>query len=498
MIRSSWQQAISLDTPAQLAIAGFLGLLLGSLFAFLSPNAVLWLVLLVVMVLVAIRRPEVAVLGIIVMLSTVFSDVVFPRISIGIGNLYITDIIIIALFALIILRWLVDKKFQLVHTPLDLPLVLFVAWAVITAVRGYLEFNTDFVYFVPEVRIVAYYSIFFLVTQLITRGRNLDVFIKWFFMLATVVAVAIIVQYWLGVTFPFLAGRVETLATQGRTFQEVTRVTDTVGEGLLTIAFIAKTIALFTNRLRSAQLVDLVQWAVLAIGLAMTFNRTHWGIALLAFLLTALLSRRQVRQTVLRWFLVCLYVFPALLTLILLAGPADGISRFVTASFDRLASSVSPDLYREESTSTLLWRRFEFQYGLPQLASQPLMGIGLGARYRPTLAQIDTPAFDGRRYTHNAHLWIAMKTGLVGYFLWAWLSIVFIWRGIKYWRLIADPQLRAIVLSFSLAYLGVMVGCILHPIVMTLYWVPVLAAMMGINEVIIRGRTAVDRRCWMA
>ena len=476
------------DSFTQLAISGMAGLLLGSLFLFLSPIAILVLVCVVAVVLLAVWRPEVAILSIILMLSTVIPDTLVPGIGIGIGRLYLTDVILIALFVLMFLRRLVTKSSTRVRTPIDLPLLLFVLWSIISAVRGYLYLGlgTEFGYFVPEVRIVLYYLMFYVITFFITRQHNIDVFLQWFLLLATAVAVATVVQYVLGVTAPFLAGRVETLATGGRIYQGTTRVTDTVGQGLLTVAFILKTTMLFTSKPRLSRLVDLAQWGLLGLGFIMTFNRTHWAMAALAFLLAALLTKGRDKQRLVRWSALLVYVVPVALVTVLLVFPGSGVSNLVDPAFDRAATLVAGDTYARESTSTLAWRQFEYRYGMPAIWSQPIMGLGLGARYRPFMAGFDHAKFDGRRYTHNAHLWIVMKTGVVGYFFWAWFSLLTVWRGIKHWRRVPDSRIGSVALGFSLAYLGVVIGAVFHPIMMTLYWVPVLATIMGINEVIIR------------
>jgi O-antigen ligase len=474
------------DTTTQLAVAGVAGLLLGSLFTFLSPVAISMLVGAVVAVLLTIWRPEVAVLGILVLLSTLLPEGV-PRINIGVGGLYPSDFILIALLFLVVLRWIAERKpGRSCRSPLDLPILLFVAWSIITAVRGLLEFHNEYPHFISEVRTVVYYLMFFAITRVITRERNLDAFLKWFFLLATVVAVALASQYVMGIAGPFAYGRVETLTTAGRVYGGVTRITDIVGEGLLTIAFIVKTITLFTSGFRLARIADIVQWGLLGIGLTMTFNRTHWAAAVLAFVLAFLLTRRIDRRRLFRWSLVSLYLVPTLLILVILLSPGRGVSRFVTSSLDRLASFVSEDTYESESTSTILWRRFEDPYAFADISSQPVLGLGLGAKYRPALTNIDFPPAALVRFIHNGHLWIAMKTGLVGYLLWAWFSVLAIWRGIRNWRRVPDAKMRSLLLGFTLAYVGIVIGAVFHPFMMVLYWVPVLATVVGVNEIIIR------------
>jgi len=114
------------------------------------------------------------------------------------------------------------------------------------------------------------------------------------------------------------------------------------------------------------------------------------------------------------------------------------------------------------------------------------MGLGLGAKYRPEVYSIDDEAKNTQHYTHNSHLWVAMKTGLIGYALLLLMSFTFIWRGFSYWSRISDPYMSGIALGFALAYLSAFIAGLIHPIFVTLFWTPILGTMMGINEVIYR------------
>lgn len=78
-----------------------------------------------------------------------------------------------------------------------------------------------------------------------------------------------------------------------------------------------------------------------------------------------------------------------------------------------------------------------------------------------------------------------MMAGPLAYLCLVWLSVVFLLRGFKYWRLIPDLRMRGYVLSFSLIYLGVLLGAIVSPMFMQWYWTPVIGILMGVNEGVI-------------
>ena len=244
-MQAPWQQSRFSDKTTQLIIAGILGAILGLMFLFLPPLTVALLTSVAFLAVLAIKKPELALLGLLVIISSLFPDTAFPRINLIAFNLYITDILIAVFLLLIILRWLVDRNYPLIRTPLDVPFLAFCVWAAVTALYGYWMNDVPRYRMIPELRMAEYYISFFLFTNLLRTPGSLHFLLRWFFILATLVGVVMIVQYFLGYTSPILAGRVEVLVTseQGRIYQEVTRITDTSGEGLITMAFMLKSVS---------------------------------------------------------------------------------------------------------------------------------------------------------------------------------------------------------------------------------------------------------------
>ena len=482
---SQYQDNRTLSSIWQLLIASAAGVLLGVISSYLPP---LWVILLVVafaILLVVIRRPEIAVLGVLIFLTTLLPDRYIPVVNVGPGRLYITEPIIIGLFIYIFVRWLVKHQ-PLVSTPLDIPILCFYGWALITTIVGvFVNKNVSIGLAIPEFRLLSYYLVFFVITNLLTKNEQVKLLLDGLFLLGTIVAIAMIVQFVMGTSFEFISGRVESLYTAGRRYADVTRITDTVGEGLITIAFIVKSVFILTSEWKWKRILHVIQWLLLGIAVGMTYNRTHWAVSFLAILLTLILGSGKDRYRVFKWVIIGSLTIPIILFLVI-GNPNSEAAKFINSTIDRFTTILQPESYTSEYTSTLQWREFEYKYGLPQVANHPILGLGLGARYRPYVYGIDYEAFDGRAYTHSAHLWIAMKTGLVGYLFFIIFSIAFLWRGFKYWRSIVNPDMRSIYLGFTLAYLGVLIGSITHPIAMTLYWTPIIGLMLGINEVILR------------
>jgi O-antigen ligase len=160
-------------------------------------------------------------------------------------------------------------------------------------------------------------------------------------------------------------------------------------------------------------------------------------------------------------------------------GRSARLVRAVVARFSTLQNSSTYD-----QGSSLRWRDFEYQYALPQIASHPVLGLGMGAMYRPLVQGRDHEYYDGRTYIHNGHVWIILKSGILGYLSWLYLSLAFLYRGFKYWQLINEPWMKAIVLGFTLSFLAVFIGSLFEPMVMEANWTSLLGIMMGTNEVI--------------
>ncbi|MDX9863688.1 MAG: hypothetical protein RBT34_02670, partial [Anaerolineaceae bacterium] len=292
------------DQTIQLILAVLAGVVLGAVSLVLSPLWTMVGIAGIVIVLVAIKWPELSILVVIAALCTILPDEQMPVINLGPGRLYVTEPIVLGLYAVVVVRWLVDRSFRLVRTPLDLPLILFYIWAIGSTIIAIVNKTVEPAAYIPEIRVVSYYLLFFLMTNLIREKGQLETLIKGFFFLATVVAAAMIYQYTLGTSVAFLSGRVEVLETAGTVSRDVTRITDTSGEGIITLAFILKSVLLMTKSIKVKRIPSLVQWALFGVAMVMSFNRTHWAVSAMIILATVLIVRGEMRQRLLKWILI--------------------------------------------------------------------------------------------------------------------------------------------------------------------------------------------------
>lgn len=478
------QRLSSYSLLSHLAVACGVGLLLGAAALWFSP---LWTLVALAgggLMFAILKRPEIALLGILVATSSIVFESRLPLIPIGIvGSLHIPDLFLLALLGLIILRWLVEPDFKIIRTPLDWPLLAFYSVALLATSIAVFQSSVEFHMARRAIRVVTYYLTFFAVTNLVRGDRQLRLLLRGLFLLAAIVAVAMIAQFLLGASLPILPERVETLYTQGTGYSGVARILPP-GQSVMLVAFIATSVTLVLGKFRPINTLKFLQWGLLGLAVVFTFTRSFWVQVSLALSILAYLVRGRDRQRLVGWGLVVL-LLAAIIVLPAFDRPDSQVAQLIRASFERLATLGSGKTLGE---SSMQWRYIENEYALSQIASHPLLGLGLGARYRPFDPRIDYRGmkWDARDYIHNAHLWIMTKVGLLGYLCLVWLSLGFLVRGFKYWQCISNPQMRGIVLGFTLTYLGVLVGAIVNPMFMQLFWTPVIGIMMGINEVVLK------------
>jgi O-antigen ligase len=385
------------------------------------------------------------------------------------------------MIGLILIRLLVESDFKIIHTPLDLPLLAFGGIGMLATFLAIGQSSLTLNESLGEVRTVFSYMTFFIVTNLVREKGQLRTLIKGLFLLATIVALATIAQFILGNSVRILPGRVETLGTQGMRFLEVTRVIPP-GQSVMVVAFIAVFTTLVLQRTRLIDALKLLQCSLLGLAIVVTFFRASWIMIALTVLIIGFLANRQERQKLLLWVLGAILSVTVIL-MVVMEQPESRAASLARAAFARLGTLANVATYEDQSSS-LRSRDFEYGYALPKILANPFVGLGLGARYRP-LTLRDYETFDGRRFIHNGHVYILLKTGVFGYVGLLWFMLCVLVRGLRYWRHISEPYMRGIVLAFALTSLGVLIVSIVEPYVMTPGWTPVIGIIAGINEIVL-------------
>jgi hypothetical protein len=459
-----------------------ISLVLGVASIWLPPGFLFAAIAGIVFLAIAWRWPEIALLGLLVITSTAYDIYSFPKIPIGVGNLIITDVIMLFLIGVILLHVLADSKPFFIHTPLDLPILLFYGMGILSTGIAIFKSSVSFNQSLHEVRIATLYLTFFIVTNFIRDERRLRRLLYGLILMTALVAIAMIVQYILGDAIIILPGRVESLATGGSVASGVTRILPP-GQSLALIGMISAIILLLVYKDQRTQILNILMVFVTGLAVLFTFNRNYWVSVGLAILILMVIVSKQDRMRA-AGVLASLIIIGliCIVPLSLLAG--EQASNLINSTFDRMASIFDPTTSREVS---LQYRDIEIEYATSQIVRNPFIGLGFGASYRPLDSRLD-PSYQeyGGYYIHNGHFYIMLKAGGIGYLGLLICLALFVARGLLKWKKVPNPLFRGVVLAFTLTIIGISVSATVNPIYMQYYWTPLLGIMMGTNEIIYR------------
>jgi O-antigen ligase len=485
MIRQSIRISFRPNDLLSQIIVGCMGLILGIACIWFSPLLVLGAVVVATFIIYAtLKRLHITLLGILIATSSIVFEERLPLLSVGSISFHVPDILLLGSLGLITVRWLVVPEFRIVRTPLDRPLLIFYGVTLLSTFIAILQSSVEVKEALRATRVLTYYLTFFIVTNLVRERRQLNFLLNSIIFLATIVAAGMIGQFLLGDSVELLPGRVEALNTQGTTFEAVTRISPP-GFSIVLVSFVTILCTVVLEKLKPIGLLKFVQCGLLGMALLITFLRSYWAVLIVVIFLVVYLVRGIDRQRLIGWGMVVISS-AALILLVVFNGPNSRASKLGGAFLDRLSTLGSIGTFQGQDSS-VDWRKIENGYAFSAIASNPLIGLGMGARYRPWDSRLDskTDTYDFRRHIHNGHLWILLQSGLLGYLSLMWLSVVFLMRGFRYWRSIPDDRMRGVVLGFTLVYLAVLIAAVTNSSFMQWRWTPVIGIIMGINEVIL-------------
>lgn len=431
--------------------------------------------------IIYLKRPELSLLPIMVAMSSVTNG--GPSLP-GFSAIKMIDAVLGLTVALVILRWIVEYRFKIVATPLNVPLLAFLTIAFFSGLLGFLRSEIALWSFILEFRNWAYYCTFFIVVNFIRQAHQLRLLLKLMLLLALVIGALMVAQYALGNSVVLIqTGRVENLITQDTTYDAVTRILPP-GQSTVFVAFLIITVILVMHPFTRSTLFWLMAWFLTAGGVIVTFNRNFWVSGLLIIALTGVLTFRRDPPSFSRVLVITIIGLGALISVPILM-PGSAAAGLIQASVERIASISSAD--KVENDESLRWRDTEYEYAVPVFLNNPILGIGPGAAYRPRDTRLDVDyRADGTKYMHNSHLWVLVKSGVLGYGCLMFTIALSVWRGYRFWWRIPDRTLRSLVLAIALTLICVPIMAIVNPVLMQTYWIPILGIMMGLNEVVYR------------
>lgn len=424
-------------------------------------------------------KPELGILAIVALTSSILFEEALPFLPTAIGNFHLVDTILLALLFLIPLNLIIDKKFSLVKTPLDKPLLLFYLAAIIAAYIAISYYGLGLTKTLRKLSTVTYYLLFFGVTNLIRTEKQVRFLARGLFIIGCITGIAMLVQAIIGESMQFMPGRVESASTFDVVYG-ATRVLPP-GQTLIYVIFITSVCLIALNETKLLNPWHYFVAFSTTIGVVLTYNRSYWGSSIISFALLFLFARPRAASRVLRFVLIFLLVLALPFVGIFFSYPSTGIPKTAVAFFDRFGSLFAGKALLE--SHSLRWRRVENKYAFQQVADHPLVGIGLGNSYRPS---VFGPDDNLTWYIHNGYLWIALNFGVIGALPFFWFYLGFIVRGFRNWKKVESDYFRSLVIGITLGGIAILIATMVVPMFMEWYSIVVISIMIGLSEAIIR------------
>jgi len=467
---------------SHVVVACGVGLLLGVVSLWFSPLWVLAGALGILFFIGISYRPEFGLLTIVLIASGLIDYERLPLLGIGPISLHITDVLLLYLLTLVLIKALLVPGFKIVRTPLDAPLMWFYLAVVLSAIFAIAQSSVGTNFVLRRLRTLTNYLGFFVVTQLIRDRRQLTVLMKGLFVIAVLASLAILVQV-IDPSVQVVRARSPELVTAGQASAGVLR-TFSQADRLIYVMLLVSVCSLTLGNGGLRPALEFARAGILGIGLFLTFQRNYWLTMLSMLVLLGVLISWPQRFRILRWGIVGLVV-----VVLLVSFSGGALDRYVGAAFDRLVWGMRSETLAQDSSTQM--RVMETEYAVQSILQHPLLGIGLGSLYRPPVEddgywRPEDPSIGLRWYMHNAYLWVWTMMGLMGFIPFIWLYASFLRRGFTRWRRIGDPKLRAAVLGSTLAILGQAISNLVAPNFVQSWSLIVFVIMLGINELIFR------------
>jgi len=390
------------DPRRALALLAALCLSVLTGFAFAeSPVVVSGGLVSVLLFAVILRHPEVGALISLILVAIVPRDVLFERgLSLGEGNLKVTDLLLIATLACWLAARTVDpERYPLPSgwtTILILGFLLFAAVSLATAQA----IGTPQKLSLLELRPLLSYLLVFPLVSGARSWRHLRAGILLLLAAAMISAGISVVEYVRGVG-------------SGATFADGALRVDSATLLMPLVAAVSALALLAYAPTRRLRLATLFLAGVVLTGLFFTFSRGAWIALISGGLVIIVLLRPRLRVRVVGWLIPLIVVAAASVTIFNMLSPRQ-VANPLSAGLERLTSAAQ---YDDDVSGR--YRLAEWGTAIEQIKKHPLTGIGLGSSI--TFAN---PMFSPTSnsygfifstfYIHNSYIWFALKIGLIG------------------------------------------------------------------------------------
>ena len=468
-----------LTMPALAVGALAFGVFAGLLAAKLPPVITLMALANLAVLLVAFSRPDLVILLMLTISSSIIDPRAIPSISVGF-RFTAVEMCLILLLGLVVARFLSSRgETDFVRTPLDLPLLLFFAASTISFFNALYNLGETRGWLVPYWRVLFDYLVFFAVTNLVRTRQQLVTLVSGLLVMTTIMAALMIVQGAVGPSVKVIPNASLGYATAfDQEFVGVTRVLPAGVSLIFIMLFPALILHTTPEYLRARKWLSLIPLLLLPVAIALTFNRTWWAGTLVSLIILLFISPASQRKKLI--IFMCVLVMILSLSVYFLNAYIPRTGNIVEALYLRAASFFA--VARIESGGGDEWRLRENEAAMIRIKEHPLLGVGPGGKLRH-----EWWLGDGfTRFMHNSYLFILADLGILGFLPFLWFSVAYLVRGFVFGLTLQDPVLKGWVLGLTLGYIALLIAGAAGAELVGWHTTPVIGVMLGVNEVAIK------------
>lgn len=407
---------------------------------------------------VIVAKPYIGIL--MVMVCTSFFSFYSKLPGVGIDSIHFADLLVGLLTGLFVLGYWA-KRYPFTITPMTAAFFCFLGFSSFSMMGGVVFWNINVFEAFRDYKVVLYYGLFILVAGFCP---DFDALRK---LLIGCLAIGFVAS---GVVLVNTIVHPPSLAAAAEDVYYANTALAGSGGGILIYWCLCCSMALLVvDRLRG---ITLAASGMYLLYFILKFHRHMYMAVILAAVAIAVLAFRYVRKTLVRT--VVLFLSGLIMAATLLAWGPSSILRYADLSVKRVQS-----LQTIKSTRTVSLRLLENRYAIAKSRNYPLFGIGFANSYRPP---IYGPEDNLNSFVHNGYLSIIVKTGLLGFGAFLWLSILFVRKGLRLWDRVDDVFLKGMLLGSTVSYLGMAFASMTSPYFFADWGVAVFGLMFALTE----------------
>jgi hypothetical protein len=328
---------------------------------------------------------------------------------------------------------LIIRRQAIISVPLKGSALAFFAWLLISFFRG-ISAGGELLPAFWETRALIYLGLFYFFVPQVIRDKQQIISLIWVCILAVSVKVFQAIMRFVELGFSF-GGHDSLMTTE-----------DTVIMIPILLLFIA--LSLLGGNKNQLTLLRALALPMLIAFFVANRRSTYVSlmVAILAFSFMLPTRQQRVLHKVALWFIPFFFLY------MVVFWNNQGLGG-IPAQAVKAVFFTDPNLVSERNSLSSLYREKENYNLAVTIRHAPLLGLGFGIKYdKPLNLYLE---FGNSDYiAHNSTLWLFMRTGAIGFFLFIFFVFSFLTYGMQLYHQLRDPYLIAICAISILALLN--------------------------------------------